>query len=187
MSFFGDFRSDAVHEALAEWERYPAGRPALYEREVLRPEDFPLDGDWCGMFVLRSLQKAGLAKGVKWIVGHGFISPLHLPVTPGPLPGDIVYVPSPFQHQALLVEYDPVTGMATSIDGNQPGIEPRVRFVKNGNLQFYSIQPLIDAAEAASSGWGYALAGAAILGAGAYIWLNGVPQPIERGLKRLGL
>ena len=187
MSFlFGGYRSAAVRAALKEWREHPQGRPALYVQETLRPEDLPWSGDWCGIYVLRSLQKAGLAKGVPWIISEGFIWPLRLPRIATPLPGDIVVVPEPFQHQALVVEFEPVTGMVTSIDGNQPDIRPRVRFIKNGNIQFYSIQPLIDAAERGFA-WGAMLTGAALLGAGAWIWLNGVPRPVERQLKRLGL
>jgi hypothetical protein len=180
------YRSDAVRAALNEWKAHPAGRPDLYWREVLRPEDLPFEGNWCGAFVLRSLKKAGLGKDVPWITSFGFIAPQKLPTTDRPLPGDIVYIHEPFQHQAMVISYEPTTGMLTSIDGNVPGIAPKVRF-KTGNLQFYSIQPLIDAAEAASSPWGFVLAGAALLGAGAWIWLNGVPAPLERQLKRLGL
>lgn len=185
MSFFGNYRSDAVRALIREWERHPAGRPDLYWRELHAPQGY--HGDWCGALVLRSLQQAGLAKGVPWIVGEGFIWPLRLPQVQTPQIGDILVVPEPFQHQALVVEFEPTTGMVTSIDGNQPDIRPRVRFIKNGNIQFYSIQPLIDAAEAASSPWGFVLAGAALLGAGTYVWLNGVPKPVERQLKRLGI
>lgn len=181
------YRKDAVRAAIREWERYPQGRPELYAREVLAPSDLPFEGDWCGMFVLRSLQEAGLAQGVRWKLSRGFIDPLGLPVTRSPQPGDVVYVPAPFQHQALVVSYEPTTGMVTSIDGNQPGIEPRVRFVKNGNIQFYSIQPLVDAAERAASPLGFFVAGAAIVGLAAYIWFEGVPRSVDKQLRRLGL
>ncbi len=185
MGFFGSYRSDALDAALAEGRAHPEGRPNLYWRELLRPDDLPFQGDWCGAFVLRSLQKAGLARGVPWIIGQGFIGPLGLPVTHHPLPGDIIYIGEPFQHQALVLSYDPKTGQVLSIDGNQPGIEPKLRFA-GSNVTFYSIQPLIDAAEAGFS-WGFALAGAALFGAGAWIWLNGVPKPLERRLARLGV
>lgn len=175
------YRADAVRAAVREWERYPEGRKALYYQETGGEPG----SDWCGIFILRSLQEAGLAKGVKWIQSRGFIDPLRLPVVKTPLPGDIVYVPSPFQHQAMVVSYDPATGMVTSIDGNQPGIEPRVRFVQNGNIQFYSIQPLVDAAERESSFVGALAAGVIIAGAAAYAWLN--PTPFERALKRIGM
>lgn len=174
------YRADAVNAALREWERYPNGRKELYYQET-----GATGGDWCGIYVLRSLQQAGLAKGVKWIQSRGFIDPLGLPLTSNPLPGDIVYVPSPFQHQAMVVSYDPTTGMVTSIDGNQPGIEPKVRFVQNGNIRFYSIQPLVDEAERNASIVGFLVAGAVIAGAAAWAWENGFPAPVERLLKRL--
>lgn len=180
------FRTDAIRALVKEWKDHPSGRPELYWSELV-PQDPNYDGDWCGALALRSLKKAGMAKGVLWQVGLGFISPLRLPRVAFPQPGDILVVPQPFQHQAMVVEADPATGMITSIDGNQPGIEPRVRFVKNGNIEFYSIQPLVDEAERNASSWGYVAAGALLMGAAAYIWLNGVPRPIERGLQRLGV
>lgn len=175
------YRSDAVRIAIREWEAFPSGRPDLYAREIGGDPG----ADWCGYLALWALQRAGLAKGVRWIQGAGFISPLRLPAVATPQPGDIVFVPSPFQHQALVVSYEPTTGMVTSIDGNQPGIEPRVRFVKNGNIQFYSIQPLVDEAERNAPAWPWLIGGAAVLGAAAYAWLN--PGPIDRALRRIGI
>jgi len=143
------------------------------------------EADWCGYFALWALHQAGIAKGIKWIQGVGFISPQNLQRVDHPLPGDIVVVPQPFQHQALLVSYEPATGMVTSIDGNQPGIKPKVRFVQNGNLQFYSIQPLVEAAERSAPLWPWLLGGAAVLGAAAYAWAN--PGQIDRALRRVGI
>lgn len=175
------YRSDAVRSAVKEWEAHPGGRPDLYADEVGGDRG----ADWCGYFVLRSLQKAGLAKGVKWIQGAGFISQQRLPQVQVPQPGDVVVVPEPFQHQALVVSFEPMTGMVTSIDGNQPDIRPRVRFIKNGNIQFYSIQPLIDEAERNAPVWPWLVGGAAVLGAAAWAWLN--PGPIDRALRRAGI
>lgn len=179
------YRSDVVRAAILEWETHPDGRPELYWDEVLDPPDPNYNGDWCGAFVLRSLKRAGLAKRVPWIIGSGFISPQRLPQVAAPEPGDVVFVPSPFQHQAVVVSYEPATGMVTSIDGNQPDIRPKVRFVRNGNIQFYSIQPLIDQAERDAPVWPWLLGGAAVLGAAAYAWLN--PGPIDRALRRVGI
>ncbi len=175
------FRSDAVRALVKEWHEYPSGRPDLYADEIGGDRG----ADWCGYLALRSLQQAGLAKGVRWIQGLGFIAPLALPHVATPSPGDVLVVPQPFQHMALVVSYEPTTGMVTSIDGNQPGIEPRVRFLKNGTLEFYSIQPLVDAAERNASSWPYLVAGAAILGAAAWAWLN--PGPVDRALRRVGI
>lgn len=177
------YRSDAVRAAVKEWKAHPSGRDDLYIGSVGGPPG----SDWCGEFVLWALQQAGLAKGIRWIQGLGFIAPLGLPLVATPSPGDVAYIPQPFQHQALVISYEPSTGMVTSIDGNQPGIEPRVRFLKNGNIEFYSVQPLIDAAEAAAPTWPFLLAGAAILGAAAWVWEHGLPAPIDRGLRRLGI
>ena len=178
------YRSDAVQEALDEWKRHPEGRPAVYWADVLPPGTEP-PKDWCAAFVLWAYHRAGLGRAIKQYPVLGFVGPAGLKPTSSPLPGDIVYLAEPFQHHAMLVSYDPATGMVTTIDGNQPGIKPQVRF-KSSNMSFYSIEPLVLAAEAEFS-WGYVLAGAAILGAGAYIWLSGVPAPLERTLKRLGL
>lgn len=175
------YRTDAVRATIKEWKAFPSGRPDLYYQETGGDPG----SDWCGMFVLRNLQKAGLAKGVKWIQGIGFISPLNLPRVSVPQPGDVVVVPSPFQHQAMVVSYEPLTGMVTSIDGNTPGVEPKVRFIKNGNIEFYSIQPLVDVAERQASTWGFVAAGAILVGAAAYAWLN--PAPFDRVLRRLGI
>ncbi len=175
------YRSDAVRAAVKEWEAHPGGRPDLYADEVGGDRG----ADWCGYFVLRSLQKAGLAKGVRWVQGNGFISPLNLPTTSNPQPGDIVFIPQPFGHQAVVVSYEPTTGMVTSIDGNQPDIRPRVRFFKGGNMRAYSIQPLIDQAERDAPLWPWLVGGAAVLGAAAYAWLN--PGPIDRALRRAGI
>jgi len=176
-----NYRSDAVREAIKEWEDHPEGRAQLYADEVGGARG----ADSCGYFVLRSLQRAGLAKGVKWIQGQGFIWPLRLPQVSTPQPGDVVFVPSPFQHQALVVSFEPATGMVTSIDGNQPGIASRVRFIKNGNIQFYSIQPLIDEAARNEPLWPWLLWGAAVLGASAWAWIN--PGKIDRALRRVGI
>jgi hypothetical protein len=178
------YRSDAVSEALAEWRAHPEGRPDLYWREVLRPEDLPFKGDYCGAFVLRSLKRAGMARDVPWIIGHGFISPQGLKQISfkDALPGDVVFVPQPFQHQAMLVSYEPTTGMVTTIDGNQPGIEPKVRFAQNGNLQVYSIQKFVDEAEARFP-WVWVGAGVMLAAAAALL----LPEPTDRLLRRVGL
>jgi len=175
------FRSDIVRAAIKEWQEHPEGRPAAYAADIGADPH----ADWCGYFALWCLHRAGVAKHVNWIQGDGFIAPQNLQHVDHPMPGDIVYVPSPFQHQAILVSYEPTTGMVTSIDGNQPGIKPKVRFLQNGNLQFYSIQPLVAEAERTAATWGYIVAGAAILGAAAWAWLN--PGPTERALRRIGL
>jgi len=175
------FRSDVVNEAIREWERYPNGRPDLYADEVGGDRG----AEWCGYYVLRSLKKAGLAKNVQWIQGIGFLGPLKLPLTKSPLPGDVAYIDQPFRHEAVVVNYEPSTGMVTTMDGNQPHISPKVRFVGNGGIAFYSIQPLVEEAERNQSIVGYLVMGAIVAGAAAWVWENGLPKPIERVIKRL--
>lgn len=177
------YRSDAVNVAIKEWQAHPEGRPALYWQDVLIPGESP-PVDWCGAFFLWALHQAGIANNQRWIVGTGFAAPAGLETTNSPQPGDLLYLAEPFQHHAMVVSYEPRTGMITSIDGNQPGILPKVRF-RNANTSFYSIQPLVDQAEAAASGWGYAVAGAVLAGAAAWVWFHGLPGPVDRALKRL--
>ncbi len=178
------YRSDVVNAAIKEWKAHPEGRPALYWREVLNPYDPTYAADWCGAFVLRSLKQAGLAKNAFWDIGIGFISPQGLQQTSDPQPGDIAFFAEPFGHQSVIVSYEPTTGMITSIDGNQPGILAKVRF-RNANTSFYSIQPFIDQAEASASSWPFVVAGVAIVGAAAWVWMNGLPKSIDRAIKRL--
>ncbi len=177
------FRADVVNEALREWERFPQGRPDLYADETGGARGM----EWCGYFVLRSLKRAGLAKNVRWVSGLGFIAPLKLPITSAPLPGDVAYIDQPFQHEAVVVSYNPSTRMLTTIDGNQPGIEPQVRFMGNGGIVVYSIQPLVDEAERNASVVGFVLAGALVVGVAAWGWQHGLPGPVDRWLRRLGV
>lgn len=179
------YRSAAVRATVKEWQSHPEGRPALYWSQVLDPPDPTYRGDWCGGFVLRNLKQAGLAKHTPWIIGEGFIWPSRLPRVAEPQPGDVLVVPDPFEHQAMVISYEPTTRMVTSIDGNTPGIKPVVRFVGNGNIEFYSIQPFVDEAEAEAPAWPFLVAGVALAGAGAWVWLNGLPGPIDRVIKRL--
>lgn len=179
------YRSDVINEALREWERYPQGRPDLYWQEVLNPYVPGFKAEWCGAFVLRTLKRAGLAKKRFWRVGSGFIEDAGLPVVRTPLPGDVAYISEPFQHEAIVVTYEPTTGMVTTIDGNQPSIKPKVRFVGNGGITFYSIEPLIKESDREASVVGYLVAGAILVGAAAWAWEIGVPPSIERALKRL--
>ena len=146
MSLFGSYRADAVAAALDEWRQHPEGRPDVYWRDVLPPGEAP-PRDWCAAFILWAYHRAGMARGVKQYPSFGFVAPAGLKPTSTPLPGDVVYLDQPFQHHALLLSYEPTTSMVTSIDGNQPGIAPKVRF-KNSNMTFYSIEPFVAAADA---------------------------------------
>lgn len=176
-------RLDAVSALLREYERFPSGRPAVYWQNVLSPGEIP-PKDWCGAFVLYGLHQAGLARDVRWINGIGFAAPEELPTTRDPKPGDLLYVEEPFQHHAMVVDYDPATGMVLSVDGNQPGIALVRRHISK--VLIYSIQQFVDAWEQEFH-WGPVFIGAAVVAAASWIWLEGVPAPIERGLQRVGL
>jgi hypothetical protein len=175
-------RLDAVSALLREYRNFPSGRPFLYWQNVLAPSETP-PKDWCGAFVLYGLHQAGLARDVRWIPGIGFASPEDLPITNHPEPGDLLYIDR-LQHHAMVVSYNPETGIVVSVDGNQPGIALRERHISQ--VQIYSIQPFVDAWEQEFH-WGPVLVGAAVIGAASWVWLNGVPRPIERGLQRLGV
>lgn len=175
------FREDAARALLAEYRAHPAGRPPLYWQDVLGPGEVP-PRDWCGAFVLYGLHKAGLAKSVRWINGIGFASPEDLPITSNPKIGDLLYVQEPFQHHAMVIGYDPNTKIVTTVDGNQPGIA--IRQYHLSRVLVYSIQQFVDAAEAEFQ-WGTVVWGAAVFGAVSWVYLNGLPRPVERQIRRI--
>jgi len=135
-------RAKVVKAALAE----PAGAPRVIEywRDVLSPTDFfTPPAEWCGAFVLWALHQAGLAKGVLWKVGSGFIASENLPKTVNPKVGDIAYF-TRNQHQAIVKSVNN-DGTVTIINGNGTGglittSSPKITDV----TAFYSIQPFID-------------------------------------------
>lgn len=97
---------------------------------------------WCGGFALYCLHAAGLAKDVHWRIGRGFLlQPPHpLPRVAVPLPGDIGYQNSPFQHHFVVEHVE--AGKVHSIDGNQPDVRRKVRAIGPA-LAFFSIAPLL--------------------------------------------
>lgn len=100
--------------------------------------------EWCGLFCLAMLHKAGFALDVHWTIGGGFCEEQHLPKTRDPQPGDVAYFAVPFQHHALveMVRGDDVH----TIDGNQVGdAVTRRRRDRSKATCYYSIQPLLDA------------------------------------------
>lgn len=141
-----------------------------YCRDVLPPSwsdamvrQYAKAKEWCGIFALWCLRRAGLAASVHWLDGIGFLGPAKLPRTLSPEPGDIAYFAAPFQHHAVVVSWERIAdkerreGASTTwlprwrlvtIDGNQPDVKERVREIvpaeKPGPL-FYSIEPLLRA------------------------------------------
>lgn len=104
--------------------------------------------EWCGIFTLFCLHEAGIALGVRWTLGGGFVLEHGLPLTSTPQPGDIAIRPSPFWHHAIVESL--ADGTLTTIDGNQPGVVRRIRPAPASNMQYHSIAPLLPAgAEAA--------------------------------------
>ena len=96
--------------------------------------------EWCGVFCLWALHEAGVAEDVKWISGLGFCEVQHLARTKAPLPGDVAYFPSPYQHHAVVVSLEGDT--LTTVDGNQPDVKERVR-VSPKDVVYYSIEKFL--------------------------------------------
>ena len=97
---------------------------------------------WCGVFALWCLKQAGLADGVKWKIGLGFIAPLRLQLTMAPDIGDVIYYDR-LQHHAIIdtIGDDEVW----AINGNAPGIL-RARVKIDSRPHYFSITPLIEQA-----------------------------------------
>jgi hypothetical protein len=100
---------------------------------------------WCGGMALYVLRASGVCEWPggapwDWVVGKGFAS--RLPQTKHPLPGDIAYLPQPYQHHAIVERVDGDT--VYTIDGNQSPGESVLRRVRHINAPFfYSIGPLV--------------------------------------------
>lgn len=102
---------------------------------------------WCGCFALHCLKAAGLAEGVYWRFGTGFLAQ-HCTRTTAPAPGDVAYFDQPYQHHALVED---VQGdVIFLIAGNTPGISRS--YCPRNRATYYSIEPLIDKAQEAQNG-----------------------------------
>ena len=134
-----DKRCEIVRQAELELEHNPDGRPWAYWEESGQPPD--TDKDWCGAFYVAMLHRAGVALEQNWVMGKGFAWPANLPLTTDPKPGDLLYQDQPWQHHGLVVEVTP--SEVVSIDGNQPGLERRVRRRNQPGLAFYSIRKFV--------------------------------------------
>lgn len=93
--------------------------------------------EWCGIFALWALRKAGLTNWL-WELGKGFL--MSLPQTVDPKPGDLGY--SDKQHHSIIesIEGD----MVHSIDGNSwNGQVQRNSRPRSFYRAFFSIAPLV--------------------------------------------
>lgn len=99
---------------------------------------------WCGIFALWALHQAGLAKGIMWKVGLGFL--YRLKQTTDPKPGDLAYFDKN-QHHAIIAD---VRGDEVDlINGNgSGGMVSLSTAPKSKARAYYSIQSLIDEAGA---------------------------------------
>lgn len=145
-----DYRSRVLDVAKAEIGQQHIGHPKVtaYWRSVLPPSWtdqqvllYSKTKQWCGGFALWCLKQAGLAAGVFWRDGLGFLGPARLHTTTTPSRGDVGYIAAPFQHH-LLFDFEH-EGKVHSVDGNQPDVREKTR--PRAGITFYSIQPLIDA------------------------------------------
>lgn len=117
-----------------------------YWRDVLPPEWtdaqvhlYAKTKEWCGGFALWCLRAAGLAQGIHWHDGVGFLGPAHLRPTKTPSQCDIGVKPQPFAHHWVFkYEYD---GWLYGIGGNTPGVKEQ-RF-RRDEVVVYSISPLL--------------------------------------------
>jgi hypothetical protein len=156
-------RLQIVAAARAEVEKYaaePRDRLRSYFRSAANAEPPAPEAKavhWCGIFCLAMLHAAGIASAVRWRFGGGFALEQHLPVVREPLPGDIAIFGPPMWHHAIVAEVEALNGHRTliTIDGNQGDPHhPRggdVRVAARafpGKAVFYSIAPLLEAAEA---------------------------------------
>lgn len=139
-------RDRIVAEAMKEIGKQ---NPDKYWQEV-NPNMVGSGADWCGAFDLAMLKRAGIAAGLDWKQGIGFlmraVNGKQLPATKNPLPGDTAYF-SNLQHHAIVKSFDKAKGIVVTIDGNQAGetVKEKTRPISEVTA-FFSIQPLIDAA-----------------------------------------
>jgi hypothetical protein len=100
----------------------------------------PKRPEWCGMFALAMLRRAGLAPTWQWEYGRGFL--YRLPVTDQPQPADMAYYDQPYQHHAIVVALD--AGTVDQVQGNGAGGKVTESWVPAAKARFYSIEPLTE-------------------------------------------
>ena len=100
--------------------------------------------EWCGLFALWCLHRAGLALDWRWSLDEhhpGFL--FRLPVTGNPKPGDFAYYAEPYQHHQV-VERLYGDGTFDGINGNgSGGCVTRSRGPCSHVSAFYSIDPIL--------------------------------------------
>lgn len=138
-----DPRRAAVVAAAAA-EIGPGDTPKYWRSCGIAPAPKPgtPTGHWCGAFWLFCLHQAELAQDVKWIPGSGFAIPQRLALTKAPEPGDGLYLDKPWQHYGVVESFE--NGVLTSIEGNTPTVQRRVRTDLRG-IAFYSIAKFLNA------------------------------------------
>lgn len=133
-------------------------------RDVLPPSwedsrvaDYARTKSWCGGTLLHMYRSEGIADGVYWEDGVGFVYPQNLPITHKPKPGDVIYKNDPNQHYGMALselDYSKVqyqngphveTVEANSDNENRErGIWKHRRMVTpRGGWTFFSIAPLL--------------------------------------------
>lgn len=132
------------------------------------PSGYPKD--WCGAFDLWALHQAGLARGINWIIGKGFL--FNLPTTQNPDVGDTAYFDTN-EHHAVVTGVDRAAGTVSLVNGNGAGGAVSASVTPMSHVAgFYSIAPLLSTAES-DSGLPWAIGGAIAVGAGAWALLPG--------------
>jgi hypothetical protein len=130
-----------------------------YWRAVLPPSwtDAQVDQyqykHWCGAFTLYCLNRAGLALGIFWADGIGYIEPHHFQKVRRPEPGDVAYFDKNSHYAIVEAVRDTPSGAVVfdSIDGNQgktlaaPSIKRYSSRAIESVAAFYSIESLLGA------------------------------------------
>lgn len=95
----------------------------------------PYPASWCGAFCLWCYHRVGVARGVNWLVGTGFL--YRYPTTTSPQKGDVAYFLK-YQHEAMVVG---VSGEDISlINGNGNGaVVTRGTVKKSAVTAFYNV------------------------------------------------
>jgi len=122
-----------------------------YWTDVLSPgtpvHDYPKE--WCGALCLFCIHRAELGLDVFWKGGFAARVLRQLEPHEMPQPGDVAYF-AKYQHHALVERVDDGAQTFDSIDGNQsPGIVRHVGRPLAAAAAFYSLEPLLEAKEAA--------------------------------------
>jgi hypothetical protein len=113
-----------------------------YVRDALGRE---ADLEWCGLFALWALHRAGLALDWKWEIGDGFLYRLPQIRAAQVKPGDMIYFDRPYQHHAIVESINHKLGLMSTLNGNGGGgaVTRVVRPISDAD-GFYTIDPLVE-------------------------------------------